>query len=315
MIFAILLIFLATATILGNIFCLIVIHKGIQGITNVLCIFMKSLTTADLLSGMFVTTQAIGPAFTGSWPFGNYMCYIGAFAQNLCMTCSVLSLMAVNAERYIAIEFPLHYTKLVTSSRARIAVLMIWIFGLGWASLHVFRPGQIAIYHPGILMCVADPVNSEDADITSIIAAMGFFALPCLITLCLFVRLYCISRRHARQIDAEGNVLRQVEGNAINRFRRTEFKTSVTFIILTVILVLTYAPAAVIMGLDGSNKFQLTRSMWQWSSFLMFSNYTVNVVLYFIRNKSFRSRAKQLLGFVNDADNSTSTYVITGRTK
>ncbi|XP_072027759.1 probable G-protein coupled receptor 21 [Amphiura filiformis] len=295
MILAIALIILAPATIFGNVFCLLVIHKDVQGISDIARIFMQSLTIADLFTGIFVITPTIGAAFTDTWPYSYTYCEISAFTVTLFNSCSVLSLMFVNVERYIAIEWPLHYTTILTPFRARVSVVVLWIFGFGWASLHVFRPGQIARYHQGIFMCVADPVNVHTPDITSIVWAMLFFGFPCLLTVCMFLRLCSISRKHARQIDANESVLRQVENNAVNKFRRNEFKTTITFFILTLILIITYIPASVIMTLD-SLDVSLTQWMWETSILLMLSNSSVNIVVYSIRNKYFRLRAKQLLG-------------------
>ncbi|XP_072028527.1 histamine H2 receptor-like [Amphiura filiformis] len=317
MIFAIVLIFLALATIVGNTFCLLVLRQKVDGISEVVSIFMKSLAAADLFTGIFTISPAVGPAITGNWPYSYTYCGINAFTQNLFGTCSIFSLIAVNVERYIAIVYPLHYTTLVTAVKARIVVINIWIFATGWAVLHVFRPGQVAKYHQGIKMCVADPIDPDDSDVTSVIWAMAFFAFPCVVTVCLYLRLYCISSAHARRIDADESVLRQVENNVVNRFRSVEFKTSVTFFILTLLLIATYIPVSVAIALEGSGAVT-RRSREQLAGTvvaLWMANSCINVVVYSVRNKSFRRRGRQLFG-VPSIENGSSVRVpaITGHT-
>ena len=298
LVFAIVLFFLATATIVGNALCLLVLRRDVQGIGEVVSIFMKSLAAADLCTGMFLITPAIGPAITESWPYSSTYCKINAFTQNFFGTCSVLSLVAVNVERYIAIEFPLHYTTFVTAVKARVVVVALWILGAVFATLHVFRPGQVGNYHEGIFMCVADPKNPESTDVTSIIWALGFFAFPVVITVCLFLRLFCISRAHARRIDALNSAHHQAANlNPVNRFRRAEFKTSVTFFILTILLVLTYIPVSVAIALESSASLTKTQSetLGHVVICLWLSNSCINVVVYSVRTKAFRQHAAQLL--------------------
>ncbi|XP_072017091.1 dopamine receptor 1-like [Amphiura filiformis] len=298
MIFAIVLIFLALATIVGNTFCLLVIRQNVDGINEVVSIFMKNLTAADLFTGIFTISPAIGPAITGDWPYSYTYCGINAITQNLFGTCSIFSLISVNVERYIAIVYPLQYTNFVTAVKARIVVINIWIFATGWAILHVFRPGQVVKYHTGIKMCVADPIDPDDGDVTSVIWAMAFFAFPCVVTVGMYLRLYCISRAHARRIDADESVVRQVENNVVARFRSVEFKTSVTFFILTLLLIGTYIPISVVIALDNSGVLS-RRSREQLEGTvvaLWMANSCINVVVYSIRNKSFRRRGRQLLG-------------------
>ena len=306
MFFAIILIFLASATIVGNAICLLVLRKQIEGIGEVVRIFMKSLAAADLFTGIFVITPAIGPAITDSWPYTYTYCRINALMQNFLGSCSVLSLVAVNIERYIAIEFPLHYTTLVTAVKARVVVVSLWIVGAGFAVFNVLQPGQVNTYHEGIFLCVTDPIDPEATDITSIIWALGFFAFPISITVCLFLRLYCISRAHARRIDAEESAHHQVASNTLKRFHRAEFKTTVTFFILTILLIITYIPTSIAIALDSSGN--LTQSQAKMIGHvvvcLWLSNSCINVIIYSVRTTSFRQRAKQILGcFVTAFDN------------
>ncbi len=310
MIFAVVLAFIALATILGNTFCLLVLRKNIEGISETVSIFMKSLTIADLLTGIFAITPSIGPAVMDIWPYSYSFCIVSAFVQTILNISSVLSLTAVNVERYIAIEFPLHYTTVATANKARVVVISIWTIAVGWACLHAFRPGQVAVYHPALCQCVADPTDPDANDITSIVMALGFFFFPCIATVCLFLRLYCISMTHARRIAADESVLNGAVNNAMIRFRSTEFRISVTFFILTLIFLGTYIPVSILIAMDSSGvateKLVVTEiaiAFWR-------SNSCINVFVYSVRNKSFRRRVKEILGIGQREDERTSRMSI-----
>ena len=316
MIFAVILILLSIVTIVGNSFCLLVIRHDVDGISDVVRIFMKSLTAADLFNGILTTVPSIGPAFTNNWPYSHLYCRVFSFTQNMLGTCSTMSLFMINIDRYIAIVYPLHYPRLVTVKRARGSVITLWIFSIGWASLHVFRPGQIAVYNEGIYMCVSDPDDVNSPDITSALWAMCFFGLPCVVSVLMFLRLFCISRRHAQRIDdaaAHSVVEHMANNNRFQMFRRAQFKTSVTFFILTISLIVTWIPVSVIIALESSKSISPGTIFGHLAGFLFLVNSCVNVFVYFIRNHSFRERSKQLLGIGRAGEGVTMTSNITVR--
>ena len=106
-----------TLIILLNTFCLIVLYctKILNGPTKV---FMISLSAADLTGGIIVGAPMTVVWVIGKWPFGKILCKIYAILGMDSFTVSILTLLFLTTDRYIAIYFPLRYPDFVTLKRA-----------------------------------------------------------------------------------------------------------------------------------------------------------------------------------------------------
>ena len=95
--------------LLGNSFCLIVLHKS-EKIRKITKLFMISLTCADLLHGILVALPTLLlQLFSYKWTleFCHCICRVAGLGGWVTNIASVFSLVSVNVDRYIAVEWPL----------------------------------------------------------------------------------------------------------------------------------------------------------------------------------------------------------------
>ncbi|CAF1443375.1 unnamed protein product [Adineta steineri] len=112
---------------IGNLLVIIVIqrNRSMRTVTNM---FIMNLAAADLLVLVFCLPATVVQDVTKTWFFGLALCKFVNYVQNMSISVSVLTLMAISIERYQAIVHPLKFSG--TKQRARILILSVWILSL-----------------------------------------------------------------------------------------------------------------------------------------------------------------------------------------
>ena len=133
--------------ITGNIITILLIckYRFLQTVTNLLAI---SLAGADLIIGL---TYPIYNVFNYS-PWGlnmtnrKYLCATSLFFIITSTSCSLLTIVAISVERYIAVFYPLSYKVKVTRRRVYIAIGFIWIYSPLLALISYFVTGSTNVH-------------------------------------------------------------------------------------------------------------------------------------------------------------------------
>ncbi|XP_070535482.1 QRFP-like peptide receptor [Ptychodera flava] len=111
-------------SIIGNVIVIIVLMCQRSGLTD-LNAFLIHLAVADLTIAIFCMPFTFPTIMYGHWIFGNAMCSIVIFVQQIAVIVSVLTLTAVGVDRYFAVFYPLKVR--VTKNRAKIVFILIWL--------------------------------------------------------------------------------------------------------------------------------------------------------------------------------------------
>ncbi|GAB1607809.1 octopamine receptor Oamb-like [Argonauta hians] len=127
--FAVLLVILSSVNILviaGNILVIVTVakYKKLRSVTN---LFIVSLAFADLFLGIAILPFAIMFELLRWWIFGNAWCSMWLAIDVWLSTASILNLMAISLDRYIAVMHPIRYPTLMSRKRAKILIAVVWI--------------------------------------------------------------------------------------------------------------------------------------------------------------------------------------------
>ncbi|CAI9736616.1 54-like peptide receptor [Octopus vulgaris] len=106
-------------------------YRRMRTLTN---IFLLSLASADLLLIVLCVPIKFATFFTFTWEFGEFLCKAVYYLQNVSAICSVTTLTVMSVERYYAIIYPIKAKYVCTVSRAKKAILFIWILSFFLAS-------------------------------------------------------------------------------------------------------------------------------------------------------------------------------------
>ncbi|RUS88599.1 hypothetical protein EGW08_003625, partial [Elysia chlorotica] len=117
--------------IAGNLLVIAVIvrdSKMRQSVTNLMII---NLAIADLVIMFLNVPEMLMFVMGGAWLLGPAACKANRFILTSALYCSVLSLLALCVERFIAIVFPLKAHELCSRRKIVGAILFIWPLALG----------------------------------------------------------------------------------------------------------------------------------------------------------------------------------------
>uniref|UniRef100_A0AAN0LHF2 G protein-coupled receptor n=1 Tax=Polyphagotarsonemus latus TaxID=1204166 RepID=A0AAN0LHF2_9ACAR len=112
--------------IFGNLLVIISVflYSKLRTVTN---FFIVSLAVADLLLGLTVLPYSLTQTISKTWYFGEIWCLGWLVIDVWLSTASILNLVAISVDRYLAITQPLKYRTLMTAKRAKTIIASAWI--------------------------------------------------------------------------------------------------------------------------------------------------------------------------------------------
>ncbi|XP_068457275.1 histamine receptor H2b [Clinocottus analis] len=287
-------------TILGNVLvCLAVgLSRRLWRLTN--C-FVVSLAVTDLLLGLLVMPfSATVELRSGHWPLGGALCNIYISLDVMLCASSILTLMAISVDRYLAISAPLSYSRRVTPVRVTLAIIAIWALSLAVSFVPIHLGWNTADYRVQHLdWGMGDEVKEglycqfEWNNNYVLIYAFGSFYLPLLLMCRMYLCIFRVAREQVRRIRA-----------AIPSFARTastavtvrEHKATLSLAIVLGAFVICWFPYFTLFTCMAikkrTNAPDTLSSVVLW---LGYFNSALNPILYPAFNRDFRRAYGELL--------------------
>ena len=277
----------------GNTLCLVVLKRNSSHLKTPTRLFLTSMTCADLSAGLFTifplfavyTIEDVLPTTVA-----HSVCTTTGVTFMFSCSASIVSLLCVNFDRYIAIEYPLTCETIVTARRARITIACLWMIGLLMTIAGCF-----------VLLTNTDFESDlcngfYDFDRTSILVmSVGVFIgafVPFLITTGIYTRIIVIVNRHKKMLSKLGG--ESITGASIRK-RLADRKALNTFLLVTVISCSTWIPSFVFAL---CNYFLFESSANPFIDItvhaIAMSTFWINILIYTCRDQSFRKGAFKL---------------------
>ena len=130
------------ATVIGNMLvCLAIVRDPFRNLKTPFHYFLLSLSGTDLLVGLLLDPTVIyvhireahGTLNKGDILWAFQMLHMLYFTLG---TASVLTLAALTADRYVSVTSPIKYKTKITSKRAIVTSVFIWVAALGFSLLY-----------------------------------------------------------------------------------------------------------------------------------------------------------------------------------
>ena len=258
-------------SILGNALVLAAIIRTPSIRSTPHMIMLCSLAVPDFLVGLIGQPVYITHHLTES----RFIMTLHAVKQISFSLCgvSLLTMTVLTVDRFLALHYHMRYSTLVTESRIKYTLTIIWLISFFAAGLYFLK----------------ERVHSF---------LSGAVTIICLLT-CTFcyLRIYRIVRRHQIRIHAHQQAVQSfnVENNLnMTRLKRSALNTFVFCITLTI----CFFPMYVLLTLDGLS-YKDRKTEWAIASTSVFFNSCINPVLYCWRLRQLRTAvvktARQML--------------------
>lgn len=297
-------------TVGGNVLvCLAVCaSRRLRCLTN--C-FIVSLAATDLLLGLLVLPFSALLQLSDDWPLGPVFCNFYISMDVMLCTASILTLLVISVDRYLAVTMPLRYASLVLPWRVALAMASVWTVSLavsflpiqmGWNTVngtvqnrgpgHPERKCHFELNRPYVL---------TDSLLT--------FYIPLMAMCWTYFRILLIARTQAKRIIRTRPTC-ITSYNCRNRSSTTttsvpsvsamtlrEHKATVTLAALIGAFIVCWLPYFILFTVLGLKEHPDPSSVPEYSIVLWlgYANSALNPILYGALNKDFRSAYTRLL--------------------
>ena len=248
--------------VLGNSLVLAAIIRT-PSIRSTAMIMLCSLAVSDLLVGLIAQPLYMATYLTEDH-FVHHVAHTIGFS--LCGV-SLLTITTISVDRFLALFYHMRYVTLVTESRVRYIIMMIWLTGFGLSSSELWH--EIALY--------------------VIAAAVTVFCL--IISTFSYITIYRIVRHHQSQIHAHQQPM-QSSNTENNASLMTLIKSSMNTFVFYFFLIICYFPMYIMLtiyGFHGISSLDGTSIHWAIASTVVFMNSSINPFLYFWRLRELRT--------------------------
>lgn len=156
--------------------------------------FIASLAVADFLVAASVMPFAVYALVSVSWGLPMFVCDLFIALDVTCSTSSILNLVAISIDRFMAVTKPIQYTTHKSMSRVTGSICLVWII-------------SAAIGSP-IFLGLNVPDDGRDRDSSTCIfhnadfiiySSMFSFFIPCIIMIYLYYRILKVIRVRAKK--------------------------------------------------------------------------------------------------------------------
>lgn len=178
--------------------------------------FVVNLAVVDNI--LVVVAVPMIVAYILGWNKDTPLCRAQIFIDILCGTASIISLVVISIERYVAVVTPLHYDSRVTPFRAILIIIFTWFYSImvSLITLLAFAmPNSPAVTRPR--QCVF--FGGEFV----IFIAVSSFVWPVAVMACAYWKIFLVAHVHAIRIQAM-QVTSSNPEQPRNGERQTKFK-------------------------------------------------------------------------------------------
>ncbi|XP_009988505.1 PREDICTED: 5-hydroxytryptamine receptor 7-like, partial [Tauraco erythrolophus] len=166
----------------ANLLVILAVYQLMRRQPGTSYVYILNLATADLLVGVMSVVEALDDIFDGAFDYSKCFCLLRiAMSMTPCIG-SILTLLLISLDRYLAVTLPLSYPTLLKKTPIVLSLVVLWMLAFLFGHLPVILPSLQRGNYTGScgLLHVA---KSEYL----YVICFGVFAPSLLVLVCLYV--------------------------------------------------------------------------------------------------------------------------------
>ncbi|XP_028250380.1 trace amine-associated receptor 13c-like [Parambassis ranga] len=249
--------------------------------TNLL---LLSLAVSDFTVGLVVLPCEFIRR-TACWFLGEFMCSFSKYVNSVTVSSSLVNMVLISADRYVAICDPLHYPSRLTLTRVKMCIFLCWLCVAFYCSIYVKDDLLQKDTHTS---CYGECVFVVD-DITGIVDLVIPFITPVTIIIVLYMRVFVVALSQARAMRSHITAVSLQHSGTLTS-RKSELKAARTLGILVVVFLTCFCPYYCV-AFSGANSQEVIMIV----LCLIYLNSCLNPVIYALFYPWFRNCVKLIL--------------------
>ncbi|XP_057596274.1 trace amine-associated receptor 5 [Hippopotamus amphibius kiboko] len=273
-------------TVLGNLFVVFAVSyfKVLHTPTNFL---LLSLALADMFLGLLVLPLSSIRSVEGCWFFGDFLCHLHTYLDTLFCLTSIFHLCFISIDRHYAICEPLLYPSKFTVRVALRYILAGWGLPAAYTAFLLYTD----VGERGLRQWLKEMpcVGSCQLPFNKFWGWLNFpmFFFPCLIMISLYVKIFVVATRQAKQIS---NLSKRLAGAT-----KRERKAAKTLGITVGVYLLCWLPFTTDTMVDSLLNFTTPALVFDIFIWLAYFNSACNPIIYVFSCRWFRKALKLIL--------------------
>ncbi|XP_038579686.1 trace amine-associated receptor 13c-like [Micropterus salmoides] len=249
--------------------------------TNLL---LLSLAVSDFLVGLLVMPFQI-LLTEPCWLLGDLVCALHYFINFMIICASVVNMVLISVDRYVAICDPLHYPNKITTERVQIWVFLCWGYSVFYSVALLYdnlkQPGK---YNSCYGECVINIIGAVDLIFS--------FVIPISAIIILYVRVFVVAVSQARAMRSHITAVTLKSSETVTA-KKSEIKAARTLGVIVAVFLMCYCPYYCV-SLSGY-ELVMGSSTEVVMGFLVFFNSCLNPMLYAFFYPWFRKSVKLIV--------------------
>jgi len=265
--------------------------------------FVAALALCDVGAILFLIPIRLDTLFHGrSFCFDEHVCQMFIFTDMWFHICSISHLFLIAIERFVAVNYPFFYQRVVSRAITWVTIASTWIYALVWAFLSLFnweRPSKFTVFiyeANGKHFCLIN--NRVYVSVTYIVV----YIIPLAAMGVLYTSILRVALKQARVIESLSINNNQKNGG---KKQRKEVRATKTLAIIYGAFTVCWLPVAIISITsrwfpDSYRRFRAENPILSEIVFSLFIevlptlNSCLNPFLYILLNGKFRQEIKSL---------------------
>lgn len=293
-------------TMMGNLVVIISIahFKQLQSPTNFLIL---SMATTDFLLSCVVMPFSMVRSIESCWYFGDLFCKVHSCCDIMLCTTSIFHLCFISVDRYYAVCDPLHYVTKITIPVIEVFLFISWsipiffAFGLVFSEFNIIGAEDFvaAIDCTGLCVLIFNKL-------WGVLASFIAFFLPGIVMVGIYVHIFTVARKHARQISMGPTRKQAGSESKMKVSSKKESKATKTLSIVMGVFVLCWLPFFVLTITDPFINFTTPEDLYNAFLWLGYFNSTFNPIIYGMFYPWFRKALRMIVtGTIFQPDSSS----------